>query len=282
MSPTQAPSLRVIQISDTHISTRHDHFAANVAAMRAWVTAQNADLIINTGDVSMNGAGDTADLDAAAAWHRDLGAPVHSVPGNHDVGDSAALRPDQALDDARLAAWRDRIGPDRWQVDAAGWRLIGLNAMLLGTGHAQEEQQFAWLAEAVAHTGPIALFLHKPLFIVNADEAAAGYWTVPPAPRHRVLDILAGGEVLLIASGHLHIHRQRRIGITRHVWAPSSAFVVAEMQEDLGGARRLGAIEHVFSLAGVDSRHVRPEGLADLPIDPVIDTIYPSPVADRA
>ena len=105
---------------------------------------------------------------------------------------------------------------------------------------------------------------------------------MPPAPRRLVLDILADRPVMLIASGHLHIHRQRRIGITQHVWAPSSAFVVAEMQEDLGGARRLGVLEHIFSPAGAESRLVRPEGLVDLPIDPVIDTIYPSPVADRA
>ena len=282
MCPTRSASLRVVQISDTHISTRHQHFAANNAAMRAWVAAQNADLIINTGDLSMDGAADAADLDAAAAWHRSLGAPVHSVPGNHDVGDSAALRPDQTVDDRRLAAWRDRIGPDRWVVEAAGWRLIGLNAMLLGTGHAEEEAQFAWLTGAAAHAGPIALFLHKPLFIDNADKSPRGYWTVPPAPRRRMLDILAGRAVTLIASGHLHCHRQRQIGTAQHLWAPSAAFVVGDMQEDLGGARRLGAIEHVFSPAGVESRYVRPDGLSDLPIDPVAHTIYPPLVAGQA
>jgi alkaline phosphatase D len=275
MADTPPARLRLIQISDTHISARHGHFAANTAAMRAWLVGQAADLIVNTGDLSMDGAAGGADLDAAAAWHRGLGAPVRSVPGNHDVGDCAALRPDQTVTDDRLAAWRERIGPDRWVLDAAGWRLIGLNAMLFATGHAEERAQFDWLAETVAHPGPIALFLHKPLFIDHPDEGARGYWTVAPAPRRRLLDILSGRDVALIASGHLHIHRQGGFGPSRHVWAPSAAFVVGDTQEELGGARRLGAIEHVFSPARVESRFVRPAGLTDLPIDPVIGTIYP-------
>lgn len=280
--PPSPATLRVIQISDTHISTRHAHFAANVAAMRHWVAAQRADLIVNTGDLSMDGAADPADLEAAAEWHRDLGCPVLSVPGNHDVGDSPALRPDQQVTAARLTAWRARIGPDRWVLDRAGWRLVGLNAMLLGSDHEEEALQFEWLEEAVAHRGPIALFLHKPLFVDDPAEPAHGYWTVPPAPRRRLLDIIAAAEVALIASGHLHAHREAQFGPTRHVWAPSSAFVVGAMQPDLPGTRRLGAVEHRFSAAGVTSRPVGPEGLADLPIDPVVDAIYPRPTAAPA
>jgi len=44
-------SFRVIQISDTHLSVRHDHFAANVEAVRRHVVGAAPDLVVNTGDL---------------------------------------------------------------------------------------------------------------------------------------------------------------------------------------------------------------------------------------
>ena len=277
--------MRIIQVSDTHVSAAHPFFDANTAAVRAWLAAQSPDLIVHTGDVAMDGAADVADLALAARWVQGFAAPVLSVPGNHDVGDTAAIKPTQAVDDARLAAWRAQFGADRWLVDQGGWRLIGLNAMLFATGHAEEERQFEWLAQALRTTAPVALFQHKPLFIDRPDEGPRGYWTVLPAPRRRVLDLLAGANVRLIGSGHLHIHRQLSHEGIAHVWAPSAAFVCGESQEDLGGSRRLGAMIHDFTADGVTSRFIRPDGLEDLTIEPVQHIIYPNGVdttPDRA
>jgi len=270
--------MRIIQISDTHLSATHAHFAANTTAFRAWLAAQQADLIVHTGDLAMDGAADPADLAMAAAWNTGLGIPVVSVPGNHDVGDAATIRPDQAVDDDRLAAWRAHLGADRWSVDRDGWRLIGLNAMLLGTGHAEEEAQFDWLAQALVGAGPIALFLHKPLFIDAPDEGPRGYWTVTPEPRRRLLGLLAGSRVRLIGSGHLHIHRHLHVDGIDHVWGPAASFVCGDSQEDLGGARRLGAVVHTFGADRVESHFVRPVGLEDLTIEPVQRIIYPRPI----
>ena len=274
--------MRIIQISDTHLSATHAHFAANTAAVRTWLLAQQPDLIVHTGDLAMDGAADPADLALAAAWNAGFAVPVLSVPGNHDVGDSAAIRPDQAVDDARLATWRAHLGADRWSVDRDGWRLIGLNAMLLGTGHAEEEAQFDWLAEGLRGAGPVALFLHKPLFIDAPDEGPRGYWTVPPEPRRRLLGLLAGTQVRLIGSGHLHIHRQLHLDGIDHVWGPAASFVCGASQEELGGVRRLGVLVHEFDADRVASRMVRPVGLDDLTIDPVQRIIYPRPVNPSA
>ena len=126
--------MRIIQISDTHISARHAFFDPNIAAIKAWLLEQTPNFIIHTGDVSMDGAGDTADFDASRTWLGGLPAETLCVPGNHDVGDVPALKASQPLNDLRLANWRSRLGPDRWWLDRSGWRLIGINAMLLGTG----------------------------------------------------------------------------------------------------------------------------------------------------
>ncbi len=269
--------MRIIQVSDTHLSAAHPFFAANAAAARAWLAAEQADLIVHTGDVAMDGAGAPADLALAAAWNAGLPAPVLSVPGNHDVGDVAAIRPEQTVDDARLAAWRAHLGADRWVHDQGGWRLIGLNAMLFGSGHAEEEAQFAWLAEALGTDAPVALFLHKPLFIDGPDEGPRGYWTVTPTPRRRLLGLIAGARVKLIASGHLHTHRELHLDGIDHVWGPATSFVCGESQEDLGGTRRLGALVHDFGADRVTTRFIRPDGLEDLTIEPVQHIIYPRP-----
>ncbi len=269
--------MRIIQISDTHLSPTHGFFAANLAATARWLAADDPALIVHTGDLSMDGAGTAEELAAAAKWSGCFAPLVLSVPGNHDVGDHAAIKPTQTVDDSRLAAWRTAVGPDRWSLDRGGWRLVGLNAMLLGTGHAEEDAQFAWLEATLNTALPVALFLHKPLFIEDPAEGPHGYWTVTPEPRRRLMSLMAGANVRLVASGHLHVHRQFRHGDIDYVWGPAASFVCGDSQPDLGGARSLGAVEHVFGPDSVTSRFIRPEGLEDLTIEPVQHILYPRP-----
>lgn len=274
--------MRIIQISDTHVSHRHQVFARNGEILRGWLERTPCDLVVHTGDLSMNGAVEEDDLAQAAEWHATLGVPYLAVPGNHDVGDVAELRSDQVLDDARLARYRRLVGEDRWVREIGGFRLVGLDAMLLGTGHPEEERQFDWLSEALAGSRPTALFLHKPLFVDDPAEGPRGYWTVRPEPRRRLLGLLAGVDLRLVASGHLHVARTRRFGGVPHVWGPSSAFVCGPTQgADIPGERRIGAVVHDLDEAGIRSRFVflDEDGAENLTIDPHLATIYPPPVA---
>ena len=69
------------------------------------------------------------------------------------------------------------FGEDRWQFEAAGWRFIGLNSLIMNTGIASETEQHDWLASQLssANGKPIALFLHKPLFLnTPGDPEEAG------------------------------------------------------------------------------------------------------------
>jgi len=267
-------AMRIIQISDTHHSVAHSDFSENVAATTRWLKSSDADLVIHTGDLAMDGAVKADDLTLGAEWIGDVNRDVFVVPGNHDVGDHVAINPHQQVDDSRLEQWRGLVGPDFWSLDRSGWRLIGLNAMLMGTGHREEARQFEWFADRLDTTGPIAIFLHKPLFIDHPEEGPRGYWTITPEPRRKLLALMQDTDIRLVASGHLHIHRQIRQGNTEFVWGPASSFVVGESQEDLGGDRLLGAVVHDLSETGVASTFVRPQGLEDLLIDPVADRIY--------
>ena len=266
--------MRIIQISDTHHSVTHPYFAENVAATTRWLKNAEADIVIHTGDLAMDGAASAHDLALGAEWIRETDRDIFVVPGNHDVGDHVAIKPTQQVDDSRLEQWREMVGPDFWSVDRSGWRLIGLDAMLMGTGHREEARQFEWFADALDTTGPVAIFLHKPLFIDHPEEGPRGYWTVTPEPRRKLLALMQNADIRLVASGHLHIHRQYRHGDTEFVWGPASSFVVGDSQEDLGGDRLLGAVVHDFSETGVASTFIRPHGVEDLLIEPVGDIIY--------
>ena len=206
--------MRIIQISDTHLSPGKPHFLANWPPLAAWIAGQRPDLVIHTGDVTVDGAEIEEDLAHAAELMRGLGVPFRAVPGNHDVGDAGHFH--QPVDDRRLARWRAHFGPDRWVEDVEGFRLIGLDALLFGSGHPEEAAQMDWLASVMAEAPgrPAAWFLHRPLFIHSPSEGDTGYWSVKPQSRARLVDLVRRHTPALVASGHLHkAHQMLREGI---------------------------------------------------------------------
>src|SRR5438094_2964064 len=141
-------AMRIVQISDTHLSPGKAHFADNWPPLARWIAEQRPDLVIHTGDVTVDGAEVEADLKHAAQLMRALGVWFRAVPGNHDVGDAGHRV--QPVDDRRLRRWRAHFGPDRWLEDVDDYRLIGFDALLLGSGMREATAQAAWL-DAVMH-----------------------------------------------------------------------------------------------------------------------------------
>ena len=271
---------RVLQISDTHLSPTKTHFAANWPTLIAWATEQRPDLIIHTGDVSVDGADQEDDLHFCASIFKDLPAPVLTVPGNHDVGE--AYHPHQPVNQNRLERWRRTFGADWWSQDVENWRLLGLNSMLFGSDLPDEDQQLAWLRAAMADASGrrIAWFTHKPLFLDGPDEADTGYWSVKPKPRKALLDLVRAFDVALVATGHLHKSHDMLVDGCRYIWGASSGFVVGpEMQPPMPGECRLGSV--VYDFAGSDTAITRADvpGLTTYWIDDVVHEVYPPPQA---
>lgn len=268
--------LRVIQISDTHLSPSKTHFAANWRPLVAWLEAQRPDLIVHTGDVTVDGADVEEDVRHCAALLAELPAPVIAVPGNHDVGEAGHAH--QPVNQERIDRWRRHFGPNWWHRDVEGWRLVGLDTMLVGSGEAEEARQAEWLERTLAEADGrrLAWFTHRPLFIETPDEPDTGYWSVKPEPRRRLLDLAARHEVALIATGHLHKSHDDERDRCRYIWGASSGFVVGPAnQPPMPGECRLGAVIYEFHGRDVAvTRHEIP-GLQTYWIDDVLHEVYP-------
>lgn len=258
---------RIAQISDTHLSDAKPFFVDNFIRIGEALRASGPDLVLNSGDISLDGADEESDLVAARALHDGLGLPVRFLPGNHDLGDSqdAPFHGEAAIDAVRRDCYVKHFGADWWCFDVPGWRVLGVNAQLLGSDLAASAEQDAAVADAVAALGDrrLALFLHKPLFDKSADEAAITGRFVNPVPRRRLLDGLGDVAPALIACGHVHQYRDSVSAATRHVWATSTAFVLPDSLQPRYGLKEVGYVEHRLMPDGThDSRFVAVPGAA--------------------
>jgi len=250
--------MRIVQISDTHLSQNKPRFFDNWPPLAAWIVDQHPDLVIHTGDMTFDGAGLEADLSFSAHLMDEPGIRWRVVAGNHDVGDARDAR--KPVNTERLGAWQRHFGPDRWVEDVAEgahrWRLVGLNAMLIGSGEPEEDEQTSWLEQVMAEAGErrIAWFLHRPLFLEYPSEGDTGYWSIKPQPRGPLLALVRRHRVALVASGHLHKARDFAFEGTRYIWSPASSFLVGAMQPEMPGEKRLGAVVYELDNATLTAR----------------------------
>ena len=80
--------MRIVQISDTHISHLGGVTTDNFSRLVEFVNDElHPDLIVNSGDVSILTPDSEADREAAYKLHQCFNAPVAVLPGNHDLGE---------------------------------------------------------------------------------------------------------------------------------------------------------------------------------------------------
>jgi len=238
----------IAQVSDTHLSKRKPLFDGNFAPVQEALRAAKPDLVIHTGDLSLDGADSHEDLRHGSAAMNALGLDWLALPGNHDVGDDAVLRGKQPITPERLARWEGCVGPLHFVRDIPGWRLIGLDSQ----GFSANPAHRAAIAEAIAGAGSrrIALFQHKPITEEALDDAAVNYWPLLPSPRGELLAMFGAARPALIASGHVHQWRDRVADGIRQIWAPAVGFVVGDAWQHRVGDKLLGWVEHEFHADG--------------------------------
>src|SRR6266404_5164053 len=242
---------RLTQISDTHLARRHQKLTDNFHRLSEHIDAKRPDLVVNSGDLAFDAPTNGDDLEFAKTLHNSLPVSCRYLPGNHDIGE------------------------DRWQFEAAGWYFIGLNSLIMNTGLASEAEQFDWLASqlAVSFGKPVALFLHKPLFLNSPDdpelpETSIRY--VPMPARRRLVEMFGAVDLRLIASGHVHQRRDFTYAHVRHVWAPSAGFIIADARQEVIGVKEVGLVEYRFQPDSFEVVHLRAPGQTDVDLDSLI------------
>jgi 3',5'-cyclic-AMP phosphodiesterase len=245
-------TVRIAHISDLHVSPEKPHFNANLATLFDELGRSRPDILLNTGDLGLYGEKDNGDLAFAKAAHQASGITFHITPGNHDIGEHPAIPKRVHVDEASLGRYRAKIGPDSWVLDLPGWRLVGLNSLIVGTGLSGDLEQLEMLRKASADRAgrALALVMHKPLADLDyADTSVNGRFTTHGS-RQLILQAVGPKPADLVLCGHVHQYRDSRMGGSRHIWAPAASFVIGDPWQPTYGGKALGYLEHLFHADG--------------------------------
>jgi 3',5'-cyclic AMP phosphodiesterase CpdA len=264
-------TFRLTQITDTHLSHRQAPYTDNFQRVSEHIADRLPDLVVNTGDLGFDAYGSPDDLGFARTQHDALPVECRFIPGNHDIGDNSTMvgePPAEPASTSKLEAYRALFGEDHWRFDAAQWCFIGLNTLIFNSALDAEAEQMDWLAGELAKLKgrPLALFLHKPLFHNAPDDpetAATVSRYIPQPSRERLLTMLEAADLRLVSSGHLHQRRDYSFGHTRHIWAPSTAFVLRDEVQERMGIKETGLVEYTFRPDAFEVRHIRAGGQVD-------------------
>jgi 3',5'-cyclic AMP phosphodiesterase CpdA len=269
---------RLTQISDTHLARRLQKLTDNFHRVGEHIDATRPDLVVNSGDISFDGPTSRADLEFAKELHDALPVPCRHLPGNHDIGDNPTAVgpvPKQPATEECRKNYLSVVGNDRWRFDEAGWCFIGLNSLIMNTGIDSEAEQFDWLTSELSRANgkPVALFLHKPLFLNTPEDPeieSSAIRYVPQPRRKNLIDMFAAVDLRLVASGHVHQRRDFTYRHIRHVWAPSAGFVISDAMQERIGIKEVGLVEYRFQPDSFEVRHVRAPGQTDVWLDELI------------
>jgi hypothetical protein len=142
-----------------------------------------------------------------------------------------------------MRAYGSIFGPDRWVIKAGDWKLLGINAQLLGSDSAQKAALWEWIANQVdaandhAHT---VLFLHRPMLRPRSGELARKGRYVSRAATDRLLKGPLQSTLRLVVSGHTHQYIDTTVDSVRHLWMPSTAFILPDDMQTRIGEKLVG------------------------------------------
>ena len=185
-APNGAHLFSLAVVADTHMNEEEAHcsspFEVNrlANARTRWVVAKINELdpafTIHLGDLIHPVPALASYAQAAKQFHDLTGAlkaPLHLVPGNHDVGDKPIdWGPAGIIRDEYIAKWREHFGDDYYHFDYEGCRFVVLNAQLFNSGLEEERRQLDWLQSLLSERGDKRDFwcLHYPPYARNPSS----------------------------------------------------------------------------------------------------------------
>ena len=239
------PVFRYAILSDTHIRPEGESsspWKVNLLTndRARWVIDRinraEPDLVIHTGDVvhplphlPTYGFAAEAALDILGG----LEAPLHLLPGNHDVGDkNNPTVPAYIVDGHGLELYSEWFGPLHRSFDHGGVHFVLINALALNSGLLHESEHRDWLeADLEENAGKrIHVFSHYPPYVLEPGEPG-NYDNVDEPARGWLLGLLEGHGVEAFFAGHVHQFIYGRHGATDCYNLFSTCFVRQDYAE---------------------------------------------------
>jgi 3',5'-cyclic AMP phosphodiesterase CpdA len=196
-----AGTLHFVQISDSHIGFNKPVNPAPVATLQGAIDKiralpQAPSLVLHTGDITHLSTAEQ--FDTAAEVLKQLPAPVHYVPGEHDTIDEGGGK----LYLARYG--KGTLGNGWYSFDDRGVHFIALvNVFEFQPGRDARlgAEQLKWLADdlnAATASTPIVVFTHIPLWSIYEP------WGWGTADGDQALALLRRYGSVTVLNGHIH------------------------------------------------------------------------------
>lgn len=233
MAPDK-PTHRLALLSDWHFTEANAPFQGVVdteanllgAFDRLSASGQHFDAIICSGDLTDTGSVEAyrrirAIIDAQSAR---FGVPVLAGAGNHDVltGFNSEL-----LDRPADSSPADSVS------EVNGLRIVHLDSSVPGAGHGEvTAAQLDWLRRVLAEPaehGTVLVVHHPPI-----PTSAAVMALVALRNRGELADALAGSDVRVILSGHMHSSGSASLAGIPVVICGALSYAVAPLFDHLG------------------------------------------------
>ncbi len=221
--------LTFVLVADTHIGTKgyEAQYCHNWRVEEAFrqINALSPAFVANLGDIITtfpNGEEFADQCQYAGELLKQCQAPLHLVPGNHDIGNQPSLRvwdekwakrankPVESMyfSDQYRAIYRQHFGEDYYRLDQDGCVFLVMDNAFCNSGGELERTQMQWLASELAKAQAAKLrivLFHNPLFWRRPDEPGPNnYESVMEPARSQLLDLFATYRVDAVYTGHTH------------------------------------------------------------------------------
>ncbi|SDQ65360.1 Calcineurin-like phosphoesterase [Curtobacterium sp. UNCCL20] len=222
MQPPAAGTLRVLHLSDTHLTgdgALHQGSVDTTAALEGVLARVDSipgvGLVVVSGDVSEDGSAESYAVvrDRVGGWAERHGAALVAVPGNHDLreGFRQVLANGHVLGEGgrplmHTMEYHPPTVPVSGQSVVAGRRVVTVDTSVPGAGYGEVsetalERLRTALAGEPAPDGSIVVLHHPPLPAPTALHDALKLRN-PGA----LADAIRGTDVRVVLAGHYHHH----------------------------------------------------------------------------
>jgi len=235
-----------VVVADTHVNQAEDYSSspyecnvlANARTRRVVAEINEIDpvLVLHLGDI-VNPVPELPAYQEAAGHFKalvsNLEAPLHLVPGNHDVGDkNVSWVPAGIVSDAHLALYESHFGPHYYSFDDQGVHFVVVNSPIINSGLRAEAEQREWLERDLSANEGRRIFvsIHHPPYVSRAEEADS-YDNIDEPGRTWLLDLLRRYRPEALFCGHVHNFWYDLFADTDIYILPSTAFVRHDYSE---------------------------------------------------